>query len=288
MGSNRQYVIETQQLTVSYNHKRAIENLDLAVEEGEVFGLLGPNGAGKTTIIRVLLDLIRPTRGIARIFGLDCRDYAVAVRRRIGYAPSRFAAYPNMRADDLFNFIDSIRKATGDRNLRVELCDRLNIDPRWKMKQYTTMDRKRIGFIASLLHNPELLILDEPLSDSGTDSTASVDYPDLAFAVARLVGQGRAWRGIIVDGAGIGSCMAANKVPGVRASLCYDQASAVNSREHNDANVLTLGAGLIGPHLARQIVKTWLDTPFGGGWHARRVNKIMEIEQHFLKSGTKE
>ena len=119
--------------------------------------------------------------------------------------------------------------------------------------------------------------------DCGTDSTAPVDYPDFAFAVARLVAQGRAWRGIVVDGAGIGSCMAANKVPGVRAAMCYDQATAENSREHNDANVLTLGAGLIGPNLARQIVKSWLETPSGGGRHARRVNKIMEIERRFLQ-----
>jgi ribose 5-phosphate isomerase B len=120
--------------------------------------------------------------------------------------------------------------------------------------------------------------------DCGTDSTQSVDYPDFAFAVAQLVAQGRAWRGVIVDGAGIGSCMAANKVPGVRAAMCYDQATAFNSREHNDANVLTLGAGLIGPNLARQITKTWLETPFGGGRHARRVDKIMDIERRFLKS----
>ena len=120
--------------------------------------------------------------------------------------------------------------------------------------------------------------------DCGTDSAKSVDYPDFAFAVAQLVAQGRAWRGIIVDGAGIGSCMAANKVPGVRAAMCYDQATAANSREHNGANVLTLGAGLIGPNLARQIVKTWLETPFGGGRHARRVDKIMDIERRFLKS----
>jgi ribose 5-phosphate isomerase B len=119
--------------------------------------------------------------------------------------------------------------------------------------------------------------------DCGTDSTNSVDYPDFALAVARLVAQGRAWRGVVVDGAGIGSCMAANKVPGVRAAMCYDQATAVNSREHNDANVLTLGAGLIGPSLARQIVKAWLETPAGGGRHARRVGKIMEIERRFLK-----
>lgn len=118
--------------------------------------------------------------------------------------------------------------------------------------------------------------------DCGTESTASVDYPDFAYAVAKLVSDGRAWRGIVVDGAGIGSCMAANKVPGVRAAMCYDHATAVNSREHNDANVLTLGGVLIGANLAHQIVKTWLETDFGGGRHARRVNKIMEIERRFL------
>ncbi len=118
--------------------------------------------------------------------------------------------------------------------------------------------------------------------DCGTNSTAAVDYPDFALAVARLVSEGKAWRGILVDGAGIGSCMAANKVPGVRAALCYDHATANNSREHNDANVLTLGAGLIGDNLARQIVKTWLATPFGGGRHAGRVDKIMAIERQYL------
>jgi ribose 5-phosphate isomerase B len=119
--------------------------------------------------------------------------------------------------------------------------------------------------------------------DCGTDSAAPVDYPDFALAVAQLVAQGGAWRGIVVDGAGIGSCMAANKVPGVRASMCYDQATTINSRAHNDANVLTLGAGLIGPDLGRQIVKMWLETPAEGGRHARRVGIIMDIESRYLK-----
>ena len=119
--------------------------------------------------------------------------------------------------------------------------------------------------------------------DCGTNSTDAVDYPDFAYAVARLVSEGKAWRGIMIDGAGIGSAMAANKVPGVRAALCYDHATAVNSREHNDANVLTLGAGLIGPSLAKQIAEVWLKTDFGGGRHAKRVNKIVDIEKRFLK-----
>ncbi len=114
--------------------------------------------------------------------------------------------------------------------------------------------------------------------DCGTKGPEAVDYPDIALAVGRLVADGRAWRGILVDGAGIGSCMAANKVHGVRAAMCYDEATAVNSREHNHANVLTLGAGLIGPSLARQLVSTWLETPAGGGRHQRRVDKIMDLE----------
>ena len=123
--------------------------------------------------------------------------------------------------------------------------------------------------------------------DVGTHTKDSVDYPDIAFAVAELVAEGKAWRGVIIDGAGIGSCMAANKVPGVRAALCYDYATAVNSREHNDANVLTLGAGLIGTNLAKQILNTWLATEFGGGRHARRVDKITAIMDRSIKDGKK-
>jgi len=132
--------------------------------------------------------------------------------------------------------------------------------------------------LKSYLHDLEYAV-----KDVGTHSKDSVDYPDYAFAVAQLVAQGDAWRGIMIDGAGIGSCMAANKVPGIRASMCYDLATAANSREHNDANVLTLGAGMIGANIARQIVKKWLDTDVGAERHVRRVGKIMDIEQRYLK-----
>jgi len=119
--------------------------------------------------------------------------------------------------------------------------------------------------------------------DCGTYNKDAVDYPDYALEVAHLVSIGKAWRGVMIDGAGIGSCMTANKVPGVRAAMCYDHATAVNSREHNDANLLTLGAGLLGTALAKQIMKTWLTTEFGGGRHAKRVDKIVAIEQKYLK-----
>lgn len=119
--------------------------------------------------------------------------------------------------------------------------------------------------------------------DCGTHGDEPVDYPDFAFAVARLVSDGTCAAGIVVDGAGIGSCMAANKVPGVRAALCYDLSTARNSREHNHANVLTLGARLIGAGLALDIVDTWLATPWAPGRHAARVEKITEIERRYLR-----
>jgi ribose 5-phosphate isomerase B len=126
-----------------------------------------------------------------------------------------------------------------------------------------------------------------PVTDCGTGSTESVDYPDFALKVAELVASGGCACGIVVDGAGIGSAMVANKVPGVRAALCYDLSSARNSREHNHANLLTLGAGLIGQDLAWQIVGTWLDTPWGGGRHAARVGKIGEVERRYLAAPTR-
>ena len=122
------------------------------------------------------------------------------------------------------------------------------------------------------------------VTDCGTHSADSVDYPDFAHAVAQRVSSGESTFGIIIDGAGIGSSITANKVPGVRAALCYDMSSARNSREHNHANVLTLGAGLIGTNLAQQIVETWLSTPWAPGRHADRVAKITAIERTYLRS----
>jgi len=119
--------------------------------------------------------------------------------------------------------------------------------------------------------------------DLGTDSAAAVDYPDFAEAVGRTVARGDAWLGVVLDSAGIGSSIAANKVPGVRAALCYDRATARNSREHNDANVLTLGAKLISQEAAREILAVWLSTPFAGGRHQRRVDKIRSIEERSAK-----
>ena len=118
--------------------------------------------------------------------------------------------------------------------------------------------------------------------DFGTHSTVPVDYPDVAFLVARAVAAGECDGGVILDGAGIGSCMVANKVPGVRAAMCYDTATAKNSREHNYANVLTLGARLLDLARVKEVTQTWLSTPYGEERHGRRVRKIMDVEKRFL------
>ncbi len=118
--------------------------------------------------------------------------------------------------------------------------------------------------------------------DLGTFSEAPVDYPDVAEAVASEVANGKAWRGIIIDGAGIGSAMAANKIPGVLAANCHDVYTARNSREHNNANVLTLGSRNLGIDIVREVVQVWLATGFGGGRHLRRVEKISALEKKFL------
>jgi ribose 5-phosphate isomerase B len=139
------------------------------------------------------------------------------------------------------------------------------------------------GYELKEILKKDVAALGYEVMDVGTHSKEPVDYPDLAHDVARAVSAGRAWRGIVIDGAGIGSCIVANKVPGIRAGMAYDYSSAVNSREHNDTNVLTLGAGLIGINLARQIVKVWLTTEFGGGRHQGRIEKITAVEKQFLK-----
>jgi RpiB/LacA/LacB family sugar-phosphate isomerase len=125
--------------------------------------------------------------------------------------------------------------------------------------------------------------LGHDFQDFGTHSTEAVDYPDYAHAAARAVARGVCDLGIVVDGAGIGSCMAANKVPGVRAANCYDEATARNSREHNGANVLTLGGKLISSERMRDIVRAWLSTELTEDRHRRRVEMIDAIGREYLK-----
>jgi ribose 5-phosphate isomerase B len=153
----------------------------------------------------------------------------------------------------------------------------------------TASRRKKIGigadhggFEAKEELKRALTELGHEYQDFGTHSKEAVDYPDYAHIVAGAVARGTCDLGIIVDGAGIGSCMVANKVPGVRAAMCFDEASARNSREHNGANVLTLG-GKVSPELLRRIVSVWLATELSEERHKRRVAKIDAIEREYLK-----
>jgi ribose 5-phosphate isomerase B len=142
------------------------------------------------------------------------------------------------------------------------------------------------GFRLKEILKPVIEGLGFQVRDVGVNDEKPADYPDLALKVAELIAAGTAARGVLIDGAGIGSSIAANKVPGVRAALCYDKASARNSREHNDSNVLTLGAKLLTETQAEEVLRTWLATPFAGGRHQGRVQKILDIEQRYLKKAT--
>jgi len=142
------------------------------------------------------------------------------------------------------------------------------------------------GFRLKEALKPLLESLGMQVRDVGVSEEKPADYPDIAQQVAELVASGTAARGVVIDGAGIGSCMAANKVPGIRAALCYDKASARNGREHNDSNVLTLGARLLTQTQAEEVLRTWMETPFAGGRHQARVRKIMDIERKYLKKAS--
>lgn len=157
-----QAVIETHGLTVYYGAQRGIEEVDLRVEAGEIFGFLGPNGAGKTTTQRVLLDVIHPTRGTATVFGLDCQRQGVAIRRRIGYLPGELALYPTMKALDFLRMIESLHENEVDHAYRDELFQRLDFDPTRRMKAYSRGNKQKVGIIAAFMTKPDLLILDEP------------------------------------------------------------------------------------------------------------------------------
>jgi len=135
------------------------------------------------------------------------------------------------------------------------------------------------GFSLKETLKPFIESLGYKIVDLGTYSEEACDYPDFAYAVARTVTLGEAVKGIMIDAVGIASAMVANKLRGIRAACCVDEFSARSSREHNDANVLTLGGRTLGTEMAKAIVKVWLETSFGGGRHQKRIDKIAQIEK---------
>jgi ABC-2 type transport system ATP-binding protein len=154
-------VIETHGLTVYYGKHRGIVDLDLKVNKGEVFGFLGPNGAGKTTTLRVLMDIIRPTQGQAKIFGLDCQKQGVKIRERVAYLPGELSLPPNMRGHQFLDMVDALRVERSDSKFRGELCERLNVDTSRRIRDYSSGNKQKLGLVASLMGRSELLVLDE-------------------------------------------------------------------------------------------------------------------------------
>jgi ABC-2 type transport system ATP-binding protein len=154
-------VIETHGLTKYYDGNRGVVDLDLTVETGAVFGFLGPNGAGKTTTIRLLLDLIRPTSGEARVLGLDARRDSVAIRRRIGYLPGEYTLYPRLTGAETLEYLGNLRGGVERAKVKT-LAERLDFDLARRAGDLSTGNKRKLGLIQAFMHEPELLILDEP------------------------------------------------------------------------------------------------------------------------------
>jgi len=153
--------IRTSGLTKMYGPNRGIVELDLSVDEGEIFGFLGPNGAGKTTTMRILLDLIRPTSGHAEVFGLDTTREAAAIHRRVGYLPGEFDLYERLTGADTIRYFANLRRGVDERYVN-ELVERLGLDPSRKFGEYSKGNKQKVGLVVALQHRPDLLILDEP------------------------------------------------------------------------------------------------------------------------------
>jgi ABC-2 type transport system ATP-binding protein len=169
--------IETEKLTKSYGRKaRGIEEVDLAVEEGEVFGFLGPNGAGKTTTVRTLLGFLRPTGGRGEVFGLDIRKDSVEVRARVGNLPGEFALEDKMTGEGLLRFFARLR-GVKDLGYARELAERLGAELHRPMRRLSRGNKQKIGLVQAMFHRPPLLILDEPTG--GLDPLVQEEFLDI-------------------------------------------------------------------------------------------------------------
>ncbi len=171
-------VIQTEQLSKSYGPFRGIVGVDLAVNQGEIFGFLGPNGAGKTTTIRVLLDLIRPSSGRATVFGIESSADPVGIHRRIGYLPGEFTLYDRLTGAETIEYFANLRgnveKAYSD-----SLVERLQLDTSRRFREYSKGNKQKVGLVCAIQHKPELLILDEPTA--GLDPLVQQTFNQILF-----------------------------------------------------------------------------------------------------------
>lgn len=166
-------VISCRGLSTWYGRTPGILDLDLEIEEGEVFGFLGPNGAGKTTTIRTLMDLLRPTSGSATILGLDSHTGSLEIKARTGYLPGDLAVWEDMTGRQLLRYLASLRRTQVDTKID-DLADRLAVDLGRRVGAYSSGNRQKIGIIQAFMHEPELLILDEP--SSGLDPLMQQEF----------------------------------------------------------------------------------------------------------------
>jgi ABC-2 type transport system ATP-binding protein len=156
-------VISTSGLSKDYGSGRGLFGLDLEVREGEVFGFLGPNGAGKSTTMRLVLDLIRPTSGSARVLGLDTVSDSLEIRRRVGFLPGDLALYPKLTGGAMLDYLAQLRGGVDPRT-RDALVERFGADIDRPVRQLSTGNRQKLGLVQAFMHEPELLILDEPIA----------------------------------------------------------------------------------------------------------------------------
>ena len=171
-------VIQAEQLTKSYGQFRGIVEVNLAVNQGEIFGFLGPNGAGKTTTIRLLLDLIRPTSGSATVFGIGSSADPVAIHRRIGYLPGEFTLYDRLTGAETIEYFANLR-GNVDKGYSDSLVERLQLDTSRRFREYSKGNKQKVGLVCAFQHQPELLILDEPTA--GLDPLVQQTFNQLLF-----------------------------------------------------------------------------------------------------------
>ena len=174
--SNSETIINTTKLTKYYGKQLGIEDVDLEVKRGEVFGYLGANGAGKTTTIRTLLDFIRPTSGLATVFDLDIRQSSVDIHRRTGYLNGELALWENMTGEDLLKYLGNLRGGLDWKYVR-ELAARFECDLPRRIQGLSMGNKQKLGLLQAFMHKPELLILDEPTN--GLDPLMQHQFYDL-------------------------------------------------------------------------------------------------------------
>ena len=172
--------IETEKLTKTYGKNRGIRDVDLTVDEGEVFGFLGPNGAGKTTTIRTLLGLLRPSDGRAWVFGMDIRKKSVEIRERVGNLPGEFALEDRMTGEEFLRYFGRVR-GVGDLDHAWELAERLEADLHRPMRRLSRGNKQKIGLIQAMFHKPPLLVLDEPTG--GLDPLVQEEFLEIVEEV---------------------------------------------------------------------------------------------------------